>query len=87
MGREDTVRDVGALQSVPFDTNGQGAAAQAAVQTNMRASERRDRTSLAQLRRHHATSHPDSHLSVLPETGGGGEIVGDPRFSSPVLAA
>ena len=50
-------RDVDALQSIPFDANGQGDAAQAAVREHMRASERRIESRLAKLRRDHATSH------------------------------
>ena len=50
-------RDVDALQSVPFDANGQGAGAQAAVRTHMRSSERRVDRQLAKLRRDHSSPH------------------------------
>jgi putative nucleotidyltransferase with HDIG domain len=50
-------RDVDALQSIPFDANGQGAPAQAAVRKHMRVSERRIERRITQLRRDHATSH------------------------------
>jgi HD-GYP domain-containing protein (c-di-GMP phosphodiesterase class II) len=50
-------RDFDALQSIPFDANGQGAVAQAVVRRRMRASEQRIARRVAQLRRDHATSH------------------------------
>jgi HD-GYP domain-containing protein (c-di-GMP phosphodiesterase class II) len=50
-------RDVDALQSIPFDANGQGAAAQARVRRHMRVSEHRIESRIAQLRRDHATTH------------------------------
>src|ERR1700712_2346131 len=46
-------RDVDALQSIPFDANGQGAAAKAAVRVHMQASEARIERQLARLRRDH----------------------------------
>ena len=51
--------EVDLLQSVPFDANGQDAAAQAAVRRHLRTSEQRIEGRLAQLRR----DHPSSHLS------------------------
>ena len=45
------------LQSIPFDGNGQGGAAQAAARTHLRASEARIESRLAQLRRNHPSSH------------------------------
>ena len=50
-------RDVDALQSVPFDANGEGAAAQAAVRERMRASDQRIERRLAKLRRDHSSAH------------------------------
>jgi HD-GYP domain-containing protein (c-di-GMP phosphodiesterase class II) len=50
-------RDVDALQSIPFDANGEGDAAQVVVRANMRESERRIESRIAQLRHDHATTH------------------------------
>jgi HD-GYP domain-containing protein (c-di-GMP phosphodiesterase class II) len=50
-------RDVDALQSIPFDANGQGAAAQAKVRVHLRASEHRIESRIVRLRRDHATTH------------------------------
>jgi putative two-component system response regulator len=56
-------RDVDALQSIPFDADGQGAAAQAAVRRHMRARARQIESRLAKLQRDHASSHL---VDVLP---------------------
>ena len=56
-------RDVDALQSVPFDANGEDAAAQAAVRERMQAGDRRIGRQLAELRREHATSHLGAALA------------------------
>jgi HD-GYP domain-containing protein (c-di-GMP phosphodiesterase class II) len=50
-------RDVDALQSIPFDANGLGAVAQAAVRRHMRASEERIESRLSHLRRQHRSQH------------------------------
>ncbi|HYM58985.1 MAG TPA: HD domain-containing phosphohydrolase [Solirubrobacteraceae bacterium] len=50
-------RDVDAVQSTPFDADGQGDGAQAAVREQMRASDQRIERRLAQLRRDHPSSH------------------------------
>ncbi|MEA2417796.1 MAG: hypothetical protein QOE60_2 [Thermoleophilaceae bacterium] len=50
-------QDFDALQSVPYDAQGQGAAAQAAARKRMRASERRIESRLGVLRRDHSTPH------------------------------
>jgi HD-GYP domain-containing protein (c-di-GMP phosphodiesterase class II) len=50
-------RDFDALQSIPFDGNGQGGAAQAAARKDMQASEVRIERGLRELRRDHPSSH------------------------------
>ena len=50
-------RDFDALQSIPFDGNGQGGAAQAAARKAMQASEARIERGLKQLRRDHPSAH------------------------------
>jgi HD-GYP domain-containing protein (c-di-GMP phosphodiesterase class II) len=50
-------RDFDALQSIPWDGQGQGDAAQAAVLKRMRASEGRIEARLAELRRDHSSPH------------------------------
>ena len=50
-------RDFDALQSLPFDGNGQGGAAQAAARKAMEASEARIDRGLSELRRDHPSSH------------------------------
>jgi len=52
-------RDFDALQSIPFDANGVGEAAQAAVRRHMQRSEQRIERRLARLR----TEHPSAHLT------------------------
>ena len=52
-------QDVDAAQSTPFDANGQGGAAQAAVRQALRVTDRRIVGALAELRR----DHPSAHLS------------------------
>jgi HD-GYP domain-containing protein (c-di-GMP phosphodiesterase class II) len=50
-------RDFDALQSIPFDGNGQGGTAQAAVRAHMAASEQRIASRLTLLQREHPSSH------------------------------
>ena len=57
-------RDFDALQSFPFDGNGEGGAAQAAARRAIEASEQRIESRLALLRR----DHPSSHLSHAMST-------------------